>query len=81
LKHFFDTIYYPVLEATKGRPFGAYVHANLGSEGALRALDTITTGLGWTAVAPVAVVDGAVEKADRDALYELGGTVAATLLG
>jgi multimeric flavodoxin WrbA len=81
LKHFFDTIYYPVLEATKGRHFGAYVHANLGAEGALRAIETITTGLEWTAVAPVTVVEGQVEKADRDALYELGGTVAATLMG
>ena len=79
LKHFFDTIYYPVLEATKGRPFGAYVHSNLGAEGALRAIDTITTGLGWSAVAPVMVVEGAVDKADREALYELGATVAATL--
>jgi hypothetical protein len=27
LKHFFDTIYYPCLEATRGRPFGAWVQA------------------------------------------------------
>jgi multimeric flavodoxin WrbA len=81
LKHFFDTVYYPVLEATKGRPFVAYVHGNLGTEGAVRAISTITTGLGWTAVAPVCTVDGRVGKAERDALYELGGTVAATLLG
>jgi multimeric flavodoxin WrbA len=81
LKHFFDTIYYPVLEATKRRPFGAYVHSNLGAEGAVRALETITTGLGWTQLAPFTIVEGAVDKADRDALYELGGTIAATLLG
>jgi hypothetical protein len=70
-----------VLEATKGRPFGAYIHSNLGAEGALRAIDSITTGLGWNAVAPPTVVEGAVDKADRDALYELGGTIAATLMG
>ena len=81
LKHFFDTIYYPVLEATKGRPFAAYVHSNLGAEGALRASETITTGLGWNAVAPVTEVEGAEDKADRDALYEHGVTEAATLLG
>ena len=34
LKHFFDTVYYPVLDATKGRPYAAYVHGNLGTEGA-----------------------------------------------
>jgi multimeric flavodoxin WrbA len=79
LKHFFDAVYYPVLEATKGRPFAAYVHGNLGTEGAVRAIETITTGLGWSPVAKVVTVEGAPTKADRDALYELGATVAASL--
>src|SRR3954466_8182559 len=35
LKHFFDTIYYPCLEATRGRPFAAYVHGNLDQAGRL----------------------------------------------
>jgi multimeric flavodoxin WrbA len=79
LKHFFDTIYYPCLEATKGRPFAAYLHGNLGTEGAERAIESITTGLGWRAVAPVYSVQGAVTRTHREALVELGGTVAATL--
>jgi multimeric flavodoxin WrbA len=79
LKHFFDTVYYPVLEATKGRPFAAYIHGNLGTEGAVRAIETITTGLGWSPVAKVVTVEGAPTKADRDALYELGATVVAYL--
>lgn len=79
LKHFFDTVYYPVLDATKDRPFGAYVHGNLGVEGAVRALETITNGLGWRAVSKVVTVEGAATRADRDALYELGATVAANL--
>ncbi|HVS67867.1 MAG TPA: NAD(P)H-dependent oxidoreductase [Mycobacteriales bacterium] len=79
LKHFFDTIYYPVLEATKDRPFAAYVHGNLGTEGAVRAIETITTGLGWKPVSKVVTVEGAPGRADRDALYELGATLAATL--
>ena len=28
LKHFFDTVYYPCLDATRDRPFGLYVHGN-----------------------------------------------------
>src|SRR2546423_3916011 len=59
LKHFFDTIYYPCLEATRGRPFAAYVHGNLDVTGAVRAIESITTGLGWRAVAPILTVSGA----------------------
>ena len=35
LKHFFDQIYYPCLEATVGRPYGIYVHG--GNDTAARA--------------------------------------------
>ena len=57
LKHFFDQIYYPCLEATVGRPFGVYVHGNNDTTGALRAIEMVTTGLRWRAVqAPVSVV-------------------------
>ena len=35
LKHFFDQIYYPCLDATVGRPFGVYVHGNNDTTGAL----------------------------------------------
>lgn len=80
LKHFFDTVYYPCREATKGRPYAAYVHGNLDTAGAVRAIETITTGLGWRAAAPVCTVTGAPTKATREACYELGGTIAATLM-
>jgi multimeric flavodoxin WrbA len=80
LKHFFDTIYYPCLEATAGRPFGVYVHGNDDTAGALRAIDKITTGLHWAAAqVPVSVV-GAPTKEDRDACWELGAALAAGLM-
>ena len=79
LKHFFDTVYYPCRAATAGRPYAAYVHGNQDTAGAVRAIETITTGLGWKAVAPVLTIMGAVGKAERKACYELGGTIAATL--
>ena len=79
LKHFFDQIYYPCLEATVGRPFGVYVHGNNDTTGALRALDVIVTGLRWRAAqAPVSVV-GDPSTADLDACRELGAALAATL--
>src|SRR5438067_9976364 len=34
LKHFFDQIYYPCLDATKRRPYGVYIHGNLDTTGA-----------------------------------------------
>ena len=79
LKHYFDTVYYPCLEATRGRPFAAYVHGNLDSGGAVRAIESITKGLQWRAVAPVLTVSGAPDRVARDAVYELAATLAATV--
>lgn len=79
MKHFFDGVYYPTLTARTGAPYGLYVHGNNDTEGAVRAAESITKGLGWERVhAPVTVV-GAPTKADVEACWELGATVAATL--
>jgi multimeric flavodoxin WrbA len=79
LKHFFDQIYYPCLEATIGRPFGVYVHGNNDTTGALRAVEVATTGLRWREVqAPVSVI-GTPSRADLDACWELGAAIAAGL--
>ena len=79
LKHFFDTIYYPCLEATTRRPFGAYVHGNDDTTGAEKALTTITTGLQWREVAGPVRTTGPVTREDVEACWELGATVAASL--
>ncbi|HET9877196.1 MAG TPA: flavodoxin family protein [Mycobacterium sp.] len=81
LKHAFDVCYYPILDSTGGRPFGLYLHGNQGTEGAERAVDSITTGLGWVKAADYVVVSGKPSKADLQSCYELGGTLAATLMG
>jgi multimeric flavodoxin WrbA len=79
LKHFFDTVYYPCLEATQRRPYGCYVHGNNDTGGAVAAIEKVVTGLQWRAVqAPVSVV-GELSQADRDACWELGAPVAAHL--
>ena len=80
MKHFFDTIYYPCLDETKGRPFGCYLHGNDDVVGAQRAIDKITTGLGWRRVADDVTVVGGPSRDDLDRCGELGATVAATLL-
>ncbi len=79
LKHFFDQIYYPCLDATVGRPFGVYVHGNNDTTGALRAIEMVTTGLQWRAAqAPVSVI-GDPGREDLAACRELGAAVAAGL--
>ncbi|HEV8556385.1 MAG TPA: NAD(P)H-dependent oxidoreductase [Actinophytocola sp.] len=80
LKHFFDTIYYPCLDATRGRPYGLYVHGNEGTEGAVRAVEGIATGLGWVAAAKPVAVMGQPGKGELEACWELGAGVAAGLM-
>jgi multimeric flavodoxin WrbA len=80
LKHFFDTIYYPCLEETQGRPYGCAVHGNNDVDGALRDITKITTGLGWSQATDHVRVLDAPDAEARDACWNLGATVAATLL-
>lgn len=80
LKHFFDQIYYPCLDATIGRPYAAYLHGNTDTTGALRGVESITSGLKWRqAQAPVIVLNGPTRQ-DIDACWELGAAVAAELV-
>lgn len=46
----------------------------------MRAVDSITGGLGWTKAAEHVIVSGAPGKDDREACWELGATVAAGLM-
>ncbi|HXH55996.1 flavodoxin [Iamia sp.] len=79
VKHFFDTVYYPCLEDTVGRPFAAYLHGNDDTAGARRALEVITTGLRWRPMAEVVEVKGEPDGAALEACWNLGATVAATI--
>jgi multimeric flavodoxin WrbA len=80
LKVFFDLAYYPCLDATRGRPFGLYVHGNNDTTGAIRGIESITTGLGWAKAAPHLTVTGDPDREDLRACWELGATVAASLM-
>jgi NAD(P)H-dependent FMN reductase len=79
LKHFFDQIYYPCIEATQGRPYGAWLHGQNDASGALRALESITSGLRWKQAQPPMVVVGEPTPADLSRARELGGAIAAWL--
>ena len=80
LKHFFDTIYYPCLDATAHRPYAAYVHGNSDTVGAVRAIESIATGLGWQRVFQPVTVLATPSKTDLEACWELGATIAASLM-
>jgi multimeric flavodoxin WrbA len=79
LKHFFDAIYYPCLEATRQRPYALYVHGASDTGGALRAVESITAGLAWRAIRPPVSVTGPPTKADLEACWELGALLAAEI--
>jgi multimeric flavodoxin WrbA len=79
LKHFFDLIYYPCLDATARRPYGVYVHGNSDTVGALQGIEKIVTGLQWRrAHEPVSII-GEPTKPDLEACWDLGATLAAGL--
>jgi multimeric flavodoxin WrbA len=79
LKHFFDTVYYPCLEATQRRPYALYVHGGSDTGGAVRAVESIATGLNWRRARPPVCVTGPPGRAGLDACWELGAMVAAEL--
>jgi multimeric flavodoxin WrbA len=80
LKHFFDQIYYPCLQAKTGAPYGLYVHGASDTTGAARAVAAITKGLGWAEAFSPVEITGPVGREVERRCYELGATVAANLL-
>src|SRR5687767_11001179 len=79
LKHFFDQIYYPCLDATAQRPFGVWLHGNNDTTGARRGIETITTGLRWRLAQEPVEITGEPTRDDVDRCWELGASLAAGL--
>ena len=92
LKHMFDSTFLQVGGAlsddgsagdsegsTSGRPFGLLVHGRYDTEGAVRSVLSIVSALRWRQSAQVLEILGDVTEEDREAAYELGGTLAALL--
>ena len=93
LKHFFDSTFLAVggslddsggtsvegAGVTAKRPFGLYVHGRYDLTGAVRSVKSIVGALGWKQGYDVLEVLGEVTDGDREAAYELGGTIAALL--
>lgn len=79
VKDWFERIYHPCLDATRGLPWALVTKGDTDVDGTIRQLDAITTGLGWRPVRPPLAVVGEVTEADHEAAWELGATVAAGL--
>jgi len=80
LKHFFDTTYNDSLDMTAGRPFGLWVHGESDTTGAIAGVEKIVTGLRWRAAqAPLSLI-GPPAGPELDAAWELGASVAASLM-
>ena len=92
LKHFFDSTFLQAGGALTDdgsaatveggrKPFGLYVHGRYDTTGAVRSVQSIVGALAWRQSAPVLEVLGDVGEADRESAYELGGTLAALVMG
>lgn len=80
LKHFFDTTYHDTREETAKRPFSYWIHGGYDTTGAQRAMDSITTGYGWSLSADPLVYTGESTPEHLERAYELGATLAATVM-
>ena len=79
LKHFFDQLYYVGLDATRGRPYGLWVHGDNDATGCVRSVAKVADALQWRQVAEPVCVVGSPDAAAREALGDLAATVAASL--
>ena len=80
LKHFFDTVYYPVQVDREGMPFSLYVHGDNDTSGAVRSVESIAKGMGWERHRPPVTVTGRPDAEAREACWELGAVTALAAL-
>lgn len=76
LKDFFDRSYYPVRNDTQGLPYALYVHGDNDTSGAVRAVESISKGMGWERHRPPVTVTGRPDADAREACWELGAVTA-----
>ena len=79
LKDFFDRTYYGVLEEKQGLPYALYVRAGLDGTGTIRGVQTVVTGLRWSAIREPLLCKGDWDECFIDDARELGLLMAAGL--
>lgn len=78
-KDFFDRVYYPCLDTKRGLPLAAIIRAGHDGTGTKRALESITTGLGWRWTQPIHICKGTWQTHFLDDCHEIGMGMAAAL--
>jgi multimeric flavodoxin WrbA len=79
MKDFFERIYHPCLEHTRGRPYVLLVKGDTDTAGAVSSVERIVAGLEWKMVLPVLEVTGALRPEHLEQAHEIGATLAAGL--
>lgn len=79
VKDFLDRTYYPSQGKVTGLPYAVFVNAENDGTGAVRAIERIATGYGWSKVAEPVIVKGPLDDASHRLCLELGQTLGAGL--
>ncbi|HSH43504.1 MAG TPA: hypothetical protein VK973_15395 [Arenicellales bacterium] len=79
IKDFFERVYYPCLEETRGLPYALYIKGGHDGTGARRSIEGIISGLGWRAVQDPLIMAGKFRDQWLQPCEELGMAVAAGL--
>lgn len=77
MKHAFDSTYDDTRGKVSRRPFSFWIHGRSDTTGARRSLESIATGLEWRLAAEPVEILRTESDEQREALTELGGTLAA----
>lgn len=80
LKHFFDSTFRELEAEGVRRPYVAVVKGTTDADGAVRAIESIITGLSWTPARPPVVVEGPADDAFLRRVTETCAELAASLL-
>ncbi len=75
LKHFFDTVFYPVEHSLRGLPVAVCIHAGKDGTGTARSIRPICDALGWRLIADPLIVRGDVSKAHDQHAQTLAETL------
>lgn len=78
-KDFFERIYYPSLESSRGLPTALYIRAGEDGRGTRDGIGRITTGLGWKYVEAPLILRGEWQEQFTAQVGELAMTIAAGL--